>query len=253
LQKFKIENFISRKIPVLYDKFTFEIYDGSSIRKITKEERNDILYNYKSAYILFDRDEKYTKENKSMEEEYTELIKIIDSLKTASNGFINMRKTGNYKNTALDLFDRFTKYLMNPESIEQDEAYWIQSANIGAIIWADQYSGQGYKYDIKSMYPSIMSSTGKFPIKKGQFQILESIDNLSYFPFGIYRCEVSKSDDDNINKLFRFNQLNYYTHTSLENAKSLGLNIHLIKDSNPNFLFYSREKLIGFNSVQQTN
>ena len=35
---------------------------------ISKEERNGILYNYKSAYILFDRDEKCTKENKSMQE-----------------------------------------------------------------------------------------------------------------------------------------------------------------------------------------
>jgi hypothetical protein len=42
------------KMPVLYDKFTFEIYDGISTRQISKEERNDILYNYKSKYILFD-------------------------------------------------------------------------------------------------------------------------------------------------------------------------------------------------------
>lgn len=239
----------NEKIPVLYDKFTFEIYDGISTKQISKEERNDILYNYKSKYILFDRDEKNTKENKSMKEEFDELIKTIDALKSASNGFINMRKTGNYKNTALDLFDRFTKYLMNPEPIEQDEAYWIQSANIGAIIWADKYTGEGYKYDIKSMYPSIMSSTGKFPIKKGEFKILETLDNLPYFSFGIYRCEVSKSEDESINKLFRFNHQNYYTHTSLEHAKALGLNITLIQDSQPNCLFYSREKLIGFNEV----
>ena len=62
------------------------------------------------------------------------------------------------------------------------------------------------------MYPSIMSSNGKFPIKKGEFKILETIDNLSYFSFGIYRCEVSKSEDESINKLFRFNHQNYYTH-----------------------------------------
>jgi hypothetical protein len=40
----------------------------------------------------FDRDEKNTKENKSMKEEFDELIKTIDALKSASNGFINMKK-----------------------------------------------------------------------------------------------------------------------------------------------------------------
>eukprot|EP01039_Chlorochromonas_danica_P012138 gene12138-13797_t len=50
-----------------------------------------------------------------------------------------MYKTGNYKNTALDLLDRFTKYLNEPEPIEQDEAEWIRKASIGALIWAEEY------------------------------------------------------------------------------------------------------------------
>ena len=43
------------KIPVLFDRFSNELYDGITKRVITKEERNDIIYNYKSEYILIDR------------------------------------------------------------------------------------------------------------------------------------------------------------------------------------------------------
>jgi len=45
-------------------------------------------------------------------------------------------------------------------------------------------------------------------------------------------------------KLFRFNKLNYYTHFDLTRAKELGLEIKLIIDEQPNFLYYSRDKLI---------
>ena len=234
------------KQPVLYDKLSFEMYDGIEKQKISKKELNDILYNYKSKYILIDREEK--KGNLSIEEEYRLLIQDIDIIKKSTNGIINLRKTGNIKDTSLDLFDKFTKYLKHPEIILQDEAEWISNTNTGAIIYAESYNGPGYKYDIRSMYPSIMISSGKFPIGRGEFNKLDNFDNLSYFQFGIYRCKIIQ-ENDNDNKLFRFNPKNYYTHTSLEHAKSLGFKIELILDNEPNFLYYSREKLIGFNEV----
>jgi hypothetical protein len=234
------------KQPVLYDKLSFEMYDGIEKQKISKKELNDILYNYKSKYILIDREEK--KGNLSIEEEYRLLIQDIDIIKKSTNGIINLRKTGNIKDTSLDLFDKFTKFLKHPEIILQDEAEWISNTNTGAIIYAESYNGPGYKYDIRSMYPSIMISSGKFPIGRGEFNKLDNFDNLSYFQFGIYRCKIIQ-ENDNDNKLFRFNPKNYYTHTSLEHAKSLGFKIELILDNEPNFLYYSREKLIGFNEV----
>ena len=233
---------------VLYDKQTFEIYDGVSKRVISKQERFD-MRNHKSQYILIDREEQ--KDNKliTIEEEYIKLIEIADILKKESNGYINLRKTGNIHNTAMDLFDRFTKFIMNPEQIQQDEAVWIQEASTGAIIWAEEYSGPAYCYDVKSMYPSILKSTQKFPIARGEFEKLDSIDNLEFYPFGIYRCKILKSGNINVDKLFRFNDKNKYTHISLEHAKKLNLKIELIQDSQPNCLRYSREKLISFEEV----
>ena len=236
----------NEKHPVLYDKLTFEIYDGKVKRVITNDERNDILYNFKSPYILIDRDENNNK--MTIEEEYKKLIIIIDTLKKESNGIINLYKSGSYKNASLDLFDKFTQYLNEPEQILQDEAEWINLSSIGALIWAKPYEGELYKYDVKSLYPHLMKSTTlKFPIKRGEFQKLDQFGE--YIAFGIYRCKVLKSDDANINKLFRFNDKHYYSSVSLDHAKTLGLKLELIQDNKPNFLFYSRDKLITFNEV----
>lgn len=239
----------NEKKPMLYDKLTFEGYDGETKRKLSKQDVNDILYNHKTEYILIYRDEDYNK--LTIEEEYVELINIIETLKTESNGIINMYKTGNYKNTALDLLDRFTKYINELDPIEQDEADWIHKASIGALIWAEEFEGQLYKYDVKSLYPHLMTlPTNKFPIKRGEFMKLTKFDE--YFQFGIYRCIIKPSTDDNINKLFRFNKDNFYTQTSLTNAKSLNLEIELIIDDEPNFLYYSRDKLITCQEVFKT-
>lgn len=230
----------------LYDKLTFEIYDGKTKRKITKEEKNNLMYSFKSPYIVIDREEQ--KQEITIEEEYKNIIIIADNLKKESGGLINLYKSGSYKNASLNLFDKFSKFLNEPEEILQDEAEWISNSSIGALIWAEEYEGQLYKYDVKSLYPYLMKSpTLKFPIKRGEFQILNNFGE--FFQYGIYRCKITKSEDENINKLFRFNDTNYYTSISLDQAKTLGLHIELIQDDKPNFLYYSRDKLITFNEV----
>ena len=239
----------NEKIPILYDKLTYEIYDGKTKQKISIQERNDILYNFKSPYILFDR----TKQKKgtiiSIEDEYNTLIKDIQELKIKSNGFINMYKTGNINNTCLDLFDRMTRFLLEPENILQDEAEWINKSTLGSLIWGHNYQGDVYNYDVKSLYPYLMTTKNKFPIKRGEFMKLESIDNIQYFQFGIYRVKIEPSNDEHINKLFRFTNDNYYPHISLEQARKLNLKMTLIIDDEPNFLHYSRDKLITFEEV----
>jgi len=210
------------KIPLLYDKVTFEVYDGTTKRIISKDEKFDLMYNFKSPYILINRQEQNLE--MTIEEEFETLVKINNNLKTASNGLINLYKSGSYTNAALDLFDRFTKFLTEPDEILQDEAIWISESNIGALIFSDSYEGELYKYDVKSLYPYLMQqSTLKFPIKRGQFMKLDNFGE--FFQYGIYRCKVSLSDDRNINKLFRFNKTNYYTSIALEHAKKLNLKI----------------------------
>ena len=75
---------------------------------------------------------------------------------------------------------------------------------------------------------------------------------MKYFQVGIYKVIIEKSEDNNINKLFRFHKRHYYTHTTLEHAKLLKLKMTIIQDDNANFLYYSPDKLIGCNEIFTT-
>jgi hypothetical protein len=78
-----------------------------------------------------------------------------------------------------------------------------------------------------------------FPIKEGEYKIVESINPSD---FGIYRCIISPGKKD---KLFNFNRLNYYTSVDVYHALEYGLTVELIQDGQPNFLYYSKDKLIN--------
>ena len=183
-----------------------------------------------------------------MKENYDIFVKDAKQLNNLSCGAIDLFKTGSNKLTALNLFDKYSKYIPNAQHIGQLEAEWINEASSGAITFARPYEGPGYYFDIKSMYPSIMKSTQVFPIKEGEFKIIDEVElfkNIFYFTYGIYRCTIEQSNDANINKFFRFNKTKKYTHIDLANAHSLGLSINLIQDGKANFLYYSRDKCLA--------
>ena len=130
------------------------------------------------------------------------------------------------------MFERISAHIPNPEHISQIEMTWIENASSGAIIFSEDYEGEAWKYDVKSNYPSIMCSKLLVPMKMGVFKkfTFEEFNNLKFYPNGIYRVMVKASKNIKINRLFRFNNLNYYTQISLSHAKTLGLEIELIID-----------------------
>ena len=237
------------KKPLLYNPKTFEVCDGEKIWKIPKKEFYDMKRDFHNEYIFIEtmrmRKEEELKTN--MYEQYEKFVRVATELRDKSKGLINMFKTGSFRDTALILFDKFVKFL-NPENLEQDESEWIDKALFSALISCEKYKGMLYKYDVKSMYPAMMTSTLKFPIKRGEFKIIKDFGE-KYIEFGIYRCEIKPSSDENINKLFKINHDNYYTSIDVTNAKKLGLEINLIQDEKPNCLFYSREKTITFSEA----
>ena len=234
----------SEKKTVINDKVNKLLYDGISITPYDKSTitlLEDTKY-FKTDYIIIP---KATKE--TVQEEYNKFIKVADRLKEISKGVINLYKTGTIKQTALYLFDKFTKTILTPDSIEQDEAIWLIESTLGAIIFFEEYKGEGWKYDVKSMYPSIQTSTKLcIPVKRGEFTIMSDnqFNELNFFPYGIYKCKILKSENKDINKLFRFSTKNKYSHIDLTNAKKLNLDIQLIQDGKANVLLYSRDKLI---------
>jgi hypothetical protein len=90
-----------------------------------------------------------------------------------------------------------------------------------------------------------MKSIQLFPVREGEAKYITNIElnAKSFFDFGIYHCNVEKC----YNNLFKNCKNNYYTHIDLKRAKELHLKIDMIVDGQPNFLYYSRDKLLtGF-------
>ena len=191
-----------------------------------------------------------TIEGKSMKETHSMYKEYAEQLKEATEGTINMFKTGNIKRTVLELFGRFNKNI-TVEDITVKEFNWLEDGTMGSLTYAEEYKGIGYLFDFCSMYPGILSSLNfMLPIKEGEFSYIskEEFEAKKYFSVGIYHCQVEKSTDENINKLFKFNRKNKYTNIDLQRAKELKLNINHI-DKKPNALIYSRDKLINGNKV----
>lgn len=238
----RLISYYERK-PLIYDSYNFTCYDGEKEFFLTKEEK-DKIYKWRTNFILVDKSDK----NTSLIDEYNNFINDANILKKETNGVINLYKTGNIKTTALHLFNETTKYLKKPPKIEQLEASIISNASHGAIIFNEKYKGLIHSYDIKSMYPSIMNSNKLFPIDKGEFLTINSNefnDNFTTYKnyFGLYYCYINKSYTKN-DKLFRFNKNNWYSHIDILLAMKLDLSINLIEDNQPNFYYYSRDKLL---------
>ena len=242
---------------ILYDKATQMCYDGIEERKLGYQERYKILNDYNSKYIIINRMFMSKKKIslgllKDLKSEYDEMIFEFDKIKQATNGMINFYRTGNMIDTAKTFFNKCSLFLTEPEELSILEHLWIKKSSIGALTTCiKNHQSNLYKYDINSMYPWVLKSQNKLPIKQGEFKIItnDEFNSLKYYTFGIYRAVITPSQDDNINRLFKFNYLNHYTHITLEQAKELGLKIKLIEDNEYNFLHYSREKLITFNEV----
>ena len=77
----------------------------------------------------------------------------------------------------------------------------------------------------------------------------EEFLKLTYYKYGIYKCIVINNVDEKLNKLFRFNESNYYTHHDLTRAKELNFSIEMIEDNEANTLIYDKTDLICGNKV----
>ena len=228
------------KTILLYNQKTFFGYNGEKTFFINKQFLIDI-YKHKTKYIII-----FKGVNKiTFEDEYKTLINIANELKIHSKNKINLYKTGNYTNTALELFNNFNKTIYT-EKIDQNEGQIIQKASIGSIIFYKPYSGPAYEYDIISMYPSILLTNLLIPVQKGESNFIKNEDfqKKEYYAYGLYHCIIKMSDSKEINNLFRYNSNNWYTSIDLKRANELNLSINIIENGQVNFIYYNSSKCV---------
>lgn len=249
-QKVKNINYVEKKI-LMMDYDDNLSYNGIEYIEITPAFESDVK-TFKTDYIGVSKIDK----KQTLKDEYERYIRLADYLKEKTKNRqyeINLYKTGGIANTSLKLLNDMTKHI-SLEDILDDEAEWIKEASIGALTFAEEYEGPAYKFDIKSMYPYIISNNNVLcPIKRGDFKYISQTEfnEMKFYPTGIYKCIIYKSSDENINKQFRFNKHNKYCNISLNQAKFLGLSIQMIETETKenNTILYPRNKCLTAQQV----
>jgi hypothetical protein len=219
----------------------YRTFDGENTNVISRQEYDDMRFKkYLSCpFLIVDKD--FTAESRKLPtiaDSYHYYIELADELKKESNGLFNMYKCPTIKNMALNYFYDLTK-VIQPEAINNNEAFWINKASSHAITYWEKYEGHVDIYDVNSHYPYVLQITNNmFPIKSGEFKVINAIQEKP--EFGIYRCKITGKG-----KLFVFNAENYYTQADILVARDYGFTIELIHDGQPNFLYYSKDCLIS--------
>lgn len=224
------------------------VYSGESVETWSYEKYYEIKNNIFGDYCVV-----MCSNIDTIIEEYNEFHNNANVIKHKTDGLINYFECGgNHKNVALQLFYNFSKGVQDPESITELEEKWIKDAMIGGLIFGTKCNlKQAICYDMNSAYGYAMQFSGfKIPIKQGDFKCIDKLTDI--VPFGIYRCNIKKSNDQNTNKLFRFNVHRKYTHIDIYVARKLGLQIDLINDGQANCLIYGAGKCINASKMFKT-
>ncbi len=195
------------------------LYDGIEKLIVPYKDWDEDRRHYISSEFKYIKCE----DKKTEEQTYNDYVRDAHTLKRETDGLINLYKTGSIPQTSLALFNHFNEVV--PEKITAEESVWLNATTVGAIVWCRPYEGEIWKYDIVSMYPSIMQDNHMlFPIKQGKFETLEKFD-IDYHT-AIYRCQIEGES-----KLFRFNPTCYYTSHDVRRARELKLKITLIQET----------------------
>lgn len=248
------------------DSTIYVYFDGNKKWEGNKEYYIKLLKSRKEhEHILIDclhcQNCKRHEIHKEIEECYFSTIEQIDLLKKLTKGKINLRITGTIRNTIYKLFFEMNEDTLKDsiESVDIEEVEWIEKATQGALnykyfntfkIQENETKFKGYKYDINSCYPSILSSQCSFPISKGEFKILDEFKH----EYGIYRLneiyvENYRTITNDFNSAKLFPKKLFYTHTDIIQLIKDGKKIVLADDGEPNALIYKNETRMKGNKI----
>ena len=139
------------------------------VKNVSYKEQKPITCHYdeKDICVCYDGEKEYTqdiikireiKKNKlssdfiaikvkdiqNLQKEYYSFITEATKVKELTGGLVNMFKTSTYTNTALTLFNHFTKHIGEADKIRGAEALFILNTYRGGIMKAYPYEGEGF-------------------------------------------------------------------------------------------------------------
>lgn len=229
-----------------------ECYDGNTTFTWSLEEYNLERNNFNGEYALLDEFPIIKSDDSDFKENYLYFLTQCEKLKELTYGKIDLSKSG-YKisNEALKCVYYSLLSFNEPEEITPSEQEWFYRCMKGGLIFCSNNTTleYAYNYDKKSAYPSMLCNDHfTFPVKQGEFKLLKELPKI--LQYGIYRCKIEPTNDEHINKLFRFNSKNYYTHYDINLARDLKLPISLITEET-NALLYTKDRGNGATYFRQ--
>jgi hypothetical protein len=125
------------------------------------------------------------------------------------------------------------------------EAEFLNSGS-GLLICNEEYEGYAYEYDTNMAYQSSMiNNIFKIPLSKPEYEIFDQSkyigrENVKYYPYGLYKAIIHKSNNIEIDTFSTFRDNNKSTHIDLNLARDLGLKIeHIINGNECNCALYN--------------
>jgi len=173
--------------------------------------------------------------NGDIKSEYADYVKKSNELYETTDGLLSLFKARRMADISKYLFYKKCNTAVIPDHINGTEAAFLDI--LGGIMYCEKGRHENVTdYDINSMYPAIMQSKIKFPIKEGKYVRLEQLPAAKDIKYGIYRVHIKSG-----HKYFRYNDNNRYTHYDVKMAINMGLDIKL--KSGVNALIYDNEHL----------
>ena len=222
------------------DGSTVSIFDGNKLKKIQHDEFYELKKDNGCLLVP-------CSDNDDLKQERTAYIEKADYFKKISNGLINYRKCQYESFLALELWRMQSKSIKEPEEISLIEQVPLEQSNIGGVHYAKAGTYKNCTdYDMNVMYLHYMSQNNfVFPTTQPEtaFFTTSDLENLKFFPYGLYNCKISGSTIHLPAYIMKGNK--WHTHYVLTIAKQENLKIEMCEDLGSNVLLYSKNRLTG--------
>lgn len=200
-------------------------YDGEKIKRLTTTSVNDLDYHIcgKDQNI-----KEFYEEKKQLQK------KMIKAGKKHNIYFCDPVAFMSHKALTLKNFKYYCQSIDYPEDIDNCEYKYLELATSGDIYYCQKNRTtlkKAYKYDINSLYPSLMASIySVFPTGKPSYKMIDDMPK-DFCSFGMYKCKLEQGTaDDELFKIIRKNRFHWYTHIDINDLRKYGFKFVLCKD-----------------------
>lgn len=241
-KEFKTSLMLKNDINSFYIPTAFQLKakDKKKLTSLENDEYIDKLLKKYSKHLIKDREQFLNCESMRIK------FDIFDSPVYNDKKFY--RTTSNIIMAFFKILTKKSKY-ENIEKINFDEYNWFEKTKNCGLIFTKTGTYNSYGYDFKNYYGSILgnkNSEFKIPTKKGLIKQLNKLPK--HLQYGIYKVKIT-SKNDKFNKLFKFNDKNYYTHYDIKYAREFDdVDIELTLNE-PNAIVYYNDDLVKSNSI----